>query len=169
MDIKRCLPLEPSFEDAFYALAAEYLPGTEPETMRRFAAMYPKSFIGLFTDAGLTGVAFGWPRNHFDPEDPSFCLDGIAIMAEHWRRGNGRYLLSAFEQAARAYGASVVSVGSAGGWGESFYIGCGYRPIQYKSWQDGGFVVEHVYSDTEDYLTYRRKDPDGFVVMEKQL
>lgn len=160
-------PLTPEYEAAFYALAAEYLPDSDPARMRRFAQLYPRAFLALTVDGQLIGAAFGWPRRHADPSDDSFTLAGICIAWEHWRKGYGCKLLAAFEDAARSYGAAAVSVGSAGGFVEAFYLGCGYSPKLYKAWVDGAPIVEHVYADLADYHTYQRQHPDGFVVMEK--
>ena len=165
----KIFPLTPEYEAAFYALAAEYLPDSDPDRMRRFARLYPQAFLALTVDGQLIGAAFGWPRRHADPADASFTLDGVCIAWDHWRKGYGRRLLAAFEDAARTYGAPAVSVGSAGGFVEEFYLACGYRPREYKAWVDGAPVVEHVYADLADYRAYQRQHADGFVVMEKAL
>ncbi len=160
--------LVPHDTDRFYALAAEYLPDSDPERMHRFADIYPEAYRALWLDGQMIGVCYGWFRRHFVPEDPSFTLDGICIRDDHWRQGYGTLLLRAFEDAARAYGAPSVSVGS-GVESEPFYIACGYTPKEYKVWTDGATQIEHTYTDLEDYRTYTRRNPDGFVVLEKSL
>ena len=165
----RIVPLDADNAPAFYALAAEYLPDSDPEQMRRFAEAYPRAFLALVLDGAVIGAAFGWPRSYADPADPAFTLNGVCIAWDHWRKGGGRRLLAAFEDAARSYGAPAVSVGSAGGFVEDFYLACGYRPREYKAWVDGAPVVEHVYADLADYRAYPRQNADGFVVMEKPL
>lgn len=156
-------------EAAFYAIAAEYLPGSREDTMRRRAAQYPKAFVLLMAGDEAAGAAFGWPRKSDMPEDDSFCLDGIAVKAPFWRKGYGSMLLRAFENAVREYGFSVVSVGSAGGYVEQFYIGNGYVPAEYKIYTDSGIKPVHRYLDMADYHTYQRPEADGFVVMKKYL
>ena len=156
-------------EARFYALAEEYLPGSDPENMQKFAKMFPEAFLTVSVDGAVVGVAFGWPRRYFDPADASFTLDGICIDISLHRSGLGKKLLSRFESAAKSYGAPSVSVGSAGGYVEKFYLSCGYLPKEYKAWDENGPVIEHVYSGLADYESYIRKNPDGFVVFEKTL
>lgn len=161
-------PLTPADAERFFSLAAEYLPDSDPERMQCFAGIYPEAYRTLHLDGRLIGVCYGWFRRHFAPEDPSFNLGGICIEYNHWRKGYGTQLLRAFEEAALSYGAPAVSAGS-GLDSEAFYIACGYAPKEYKVWADGRPVIEHVYVSLEDYRTYQRKNPDGFVVMEKTL
>ena len=168
MESIRIAPLQMADADRFYALAAEYLPDSDPERLHRFAAVYPEAYQVIRLDGRIIGVCYGWFRRHFVPEDPSFTLDGICIEYDHWRKGYGRQLLAAFEKAAHSYGAPAVSAGS-GLDSEAFYIACGYTPKEYKVWLGGVTVIEHVYTSLEDYRTYQRQNPDGFVVMEKTL
>lgn len=168
MDELRIAPLNAASESRFYALAAEYLPDSDPERMRRFAQVYPEAFLTLALNGRIIGVAYGWFRRHFAPEDPSFTLDGICIEHDHWRRGYGRQLLAAFEKAAASYGAPAVSVGS-GLDAEPFYIACGYMPKEYKVWTADGPVIETAFASLADYQGYRRQREDGFVVMEKGI
>lgn len=161
--------LNDSNREAFYALAAEYLPGSDPEKMAKYEKEYPGAFLAMEEQGQVIGVAYGWPRWFDAPEDLSFELRGIAITYDLWRHGYGRALLAAFEQAVAGYGAEVVSLGSADGFVEKFYIACGYTPREYKVWADGTTAVEHRYADMEDYLTYQRQGEDGFVVMAKVL
>lgn len=161
--------LNESNKAAFYALAAEYLPGSDPAQMARYEKEYPQAFLAVEREGQVIGVAFGWPRRFDAPQDPSFELKGIAITWDDWRKGYGRRLLAAFEQAARGYGAACVSLGSAEGFVEEFYLDCGYSPKEYKVWVNGAPAVEKQYADLADYRSYQRKNPDGFVVMEKQL
>ncbi|MCI9322190.1 MAG: GNAT family N-acetyltransferase [Lachnospiraceae bacterium] len=153
----------------YLALAAEYLPDSEKEKMERRAGRYPRAFVALAIEAELAGVAFGWPRELDAPGDSSFTLDGIAVREPYQRKGYGRLLLRAFESAAGEYGYPAVSVGSAGGYVEKFYLDNGYIPREYKIWTDCGIKVAYTFSDLEDYRNYRRPDGEGFVVLEKWL
>lgn len=155
--------------EAFYALAAEYLPGSDPAKMAKYAAEYPRAFLAAEEQGQVIGVVFGWPRRFADPKDASFELNGVAITYHLWRHGYGRALLAAFEREAQGYGAKVVSLGSADGFVEEFYIACGYIPKEYKVWTAGRTALAHRYADMADYLTYQRPSEDGFVVMEKEL
>lgn len=60
----------------FFALATEYLPGSDEEKIRRRAGRYPRAFVALVTEGELAGVAFGWPRELDAPEDKSFRWTG---------------------------------------------------------------------------------------------
>ena len=168
MDI--CIrPMDANNRKTFFALAAEYLPDSDPAQMEQYAVAYPGAFLAAERQGQVIGVAFGWPRRFADPQDPSFELKGIAITWDDWRKGHGRRLLAAFEEAAVAYGAEYVSLGSAGGFVEKFYLACGYTPKEYKVWVSGVPQVEHAYTSLEDYCGYQRLNPDGFVAMEKRL
>lgn len=151
----------------FFGLAAEYLPGSSPEKMRERSKRFPKAFIALDRHGKLIGVCFGWARGL--DEDRSFVLDGIAVMSDFQKKGYGKILLAAFEKAASGYGYSLISVGSAGGYVEKFYMGCGFIPKEYKVWEGESPKVEKEFENTQDYFLYERKNSDGFVVMEKNL
>lgn len=155
-------------EKQFYDLAGEYLPGSSPEKMRKYAAVFPELFIALMLGSEVIGAAFGWHRKP-EHNDDSFVLDGIAVKHGYTRSGYGRQLLSAFEKAAKNYGAETVSVGSAGGYVEKFYIACGYTPKEYKVWKNSAPEIEKTFDSLQDYYSYNRTDPDGFVVMAKEL
>ena len=137
--------------------------------MKRYSERFPKGFVAIIKDGKVAGVAFGWLRSVEHPDDDSFMLDGIAVRYDYQKQGYGKLLLSAFEKAAADYGAPSVSVGSAGGYVERFYIDCGYVPVQYKIWENDAPVIEKVFSGIEDYYAYERKNGEGFVVMEKQI
>lgn len=164
-----CTLLNENNEKDFYALAVQYLPGSSQEKMKKYAAIFPKAFIALTLGCEVIGIVFGWDRRIEFPEDNSFILDGIAVKYEYEKRGYGKILLKAFEKAAGSYGASAVSLGSAGGYVEKFYMECGYIPKEYKVWKNGAAEVEKVFDDVEEYYAYQRKSDDGFVVMEKKL
>jgi len=162
-------PLTRDTETAFYRLVKEYLPDSDPAQLQEYVALFPKAFLVLLENKEVIGVAFGWHRKLKFPEDDSFVLNGIAVRSDKQRSGYGKLLLQAFEQAVNAYGAPSVSLGSAGGYVEKFYIHCGYTPTEYKVWENGALVVEKQFTDMEDYLTYSRKNEDGFVIMRKTL
>lgn len=161
--------LSEEISDGFYALAAEYLPDSNQGRMRERAEMFPKAFIALVTDGEVIGTAFGWERKIDVPEDDSFVLNGIAVRSEFQKNGYGKLLLAEFEKAAKGYGAETVSMGSAGGYVEKFYIDCGYTPKEYKVWIDGLPCIEKTFAGLEEYYSYERKNPDGFIVMEKKI
>ena len=156
-------------ETAFYRLVDEYLPDSDPIQLKHFYELFPKAFLVLLQEDEVIGVAFGWHRKLQVPEDDSFVLNGIAVRYDHQRKGYGKHLLNAFEQAVKEYDAPSVSVGSAGGYVEKFYIDCGYIPTEYKVWENGSPIVEKRFTNLEEYSSYLRGEEDGFVVMYKEL
>ena len=156
-------------EKAFYDLAADYLPGSNPDKMLPYALRFPKAFLALMLEDQVIGVAYGWLRKPEFQDDDSFALDGIAIRCEYQKKGYGRTLLTAFESSAREYGATEVSLGSAGGYVEKFYMDCGYLPREYKVWKNGITVVEKTFHSIEEYASYEQRPSDGVVVMYKRL
>lgn len=169
MEQVKIAPLATDTEPAFYNLVEEYLPGSDPAQLKEYSKLFPKAFLVLLQDSEVIGVAFGWGRKLRFPEDDSFVLNGIAVRYDHQRKGYGKLLLQAFEQAVKEYGAPSVSLGSAGGYVEKFYINCDYTPTEYKVWENGTPVVEKRFTDINDYLTYSRRNEDGFVVMQREL
>lgn len=155
--------------EEFYALAAEYLPDSITQKMRERSKLFPKAFIALAHRGKVIGVCFGWARGLDVRGDRSFVLDGIAVTSDFQKNGYGKVLLAAFEKAALGYGYSLISVGSAGGYVEKFYMDCGFIPKEYKVWEGESPKVEKAFENTADYFSYERKNPDGFVVMEKNF
>ena len=162
-------PLTTTTETSFYQLVNEYLPDSDPVQLKHYYDLFPKAFLVLLQEDEVIGVAFGWHRKLQVPEDDSFVLNGIALRYDHQRKGYGKQLLYAFEQAAKEYGAPAVSLGSAGGYVEKFYIDCGYIPTEYKVWENGSPMVEKRFTNLEEYSSYLRGEEDGFVVMYKEL
>ena len=167
MSKPKIILLSPKYEEEFYRFTDEYLPDSDPERLRKFAAEYPKAFLLLIYENEVIGAAFGRDRSRQFPDDDSFELCGIAVRFDHQRKGYGSMLLREFERAAAEYGKSAVSLGSAEGYAEKFYISCGYFPTEYKVWENGIPCVKKEFADMEDYLSFQRCDKDGFVVMRK--
>lgn len=155
-------------EKAFYNFTSEYLPDSDPEKMREYYKSYPKAFLLCETEGELIGVAFGRDRSVQFPDDDSFELCGIAIRFDHQRKGYGRKLLLNFEKSAKNYGAKTISLGSAEGYAEKFYISCGYAPVEYKVWENDVPCLKKTFSDMDDYIEYERTG-NGFVVMRKEI
>lgn len=103
-------------KELYYAFCAEYLPGSEPEKMKRYEKLFPEAFLAATENDEIIGAVFGWSRKIEFSEDESFALDGIAVRYDCQKNGIGSRLLERFEKAAESYGAETVSVGSAGGY-----------------------------------------------------
>lgn len=153
--------------ETFYALAEEYLPDSNYDKVHKREQDYKKAYLALCKDEQVIGVIFGWPRRLDAPEDESFCIDGLAVREPFQGHGYGSKLIKVFEAAAREYGFERLSVGSAGGYVEHFYIKNGFQPKEYKAFGETGIYVEKTFENLRDYETYKRKNPDGFVVLEK--
>lgn len=162
-------PVDESTRAGFDRLMAEYLPGNDPQQVHAYAQAYPEACLALTCGDTVAGVAFGWPRRLRDPSDSSLMLGGLAVAQEARRRGFGRMLLNRFSQAAARYGCDTVSVGSAPGYAETFYIACGLIPVEYKVWTDAGPLTVKRYSGMEDYLMWQRPAQDGFVVLSRRI
>jgi GNAT superfamily N-acetyltransferase len=58
-------------------------------------------------------------------------LQGIAIQSDYAGQGYGSQLLNRFEEQVRQRGGRMVSLGSAAGYVEHFYLKNGYVPVEY--------------------------------------
>lgn len=151
----------------FFQLMEEYLPGSEPETVCQKTADCPKTCLLVAIDEKVIGIAYGWPREAALLQK-EYCLDGIAVRYEYWGKGIGSMLLKAFEEGVLAYGYHKLSVGSAEGLTENFYLKNGFVPKCFKTYEDGRIVVRKDFSSMEEYERYERTE-EGFVVFEKEL
>ena len=169
MEITAIYKLSNEHKEKFYALCAEYLPGSDHTTMKRYEKMFPEAFLAVTDNDEIIGAAFGWSREIEFSDDRSFALDGIAVRYDFWKNGIGSRLLEHFEKAAVLYGAKSVSVGSAGGYVEKFYIDRGYIPQCYKQWRGDKPITEKSFSGIDDYYSYKRESDNGFIVFEKKV
>ena len=158
-------PLTERHQTAFDQILQEYLPGSEPKIVHAKVTQYPETCLVAVAKKGVLGIAFGWPRQAAMPEK-EYCLDGIAVTYEYWRRGIGSRLLEAFEKAAAGYGYDKLSVGSAGGFVEKFYLKNGYQPQCFKIYEEGRITVRKEFSSVEEFEKCERTE-EGFVVFVK--
>ena len=154
------------YQAEFEQILQEYLPGSELETVRGKAENYPETCLVALQDEKVIGIAFGWPREAALPQK-EYCLDGIAVRYDHWRKGIGSMLLAAFEEGMQKYGYRKLSVGSAEGFAEKFYLKNGFVPKCFKTYADEQIVVRKDFLSLEEYENYQRME-EGFVVFEKE-
>lgn len=83
----------------------------------------PDLFLGAYDNRELVGHCLGRPRS-----DRAVELEGIAVKPSHQQRGIGLELLEQFEDRVAALGYRRISLGSAGGYVDEFYIENGYSP-----------------------------------------
>lgn len=159
------VPLTASYERDFSDFVAEYLPGSDVKEIMEKRLLFPHAVLMMLENEKLCGCAFGWATKR----EGEFVLSGIAVDFRLTRKGLGSGLLAEFEKIAAHYGFRKVSLGSAGGYVENFYLKNGYQPICYKIYQDSEMIQVKTFSDIHDYETYVRPPEDGFVVMEKVL
>lgn len=93
------------------------------ETFRRWREEHPELLLAARADGEVVGVATGRPYAEGTVE-----LDGIAVETARRRDGVGSRLLDEFEERAAAAGYERVSLGSAGGYVDEFYVANGYEP-----------------------------------------
>lgn len=167
--VKKYAELDECGKRRFWELMQEYLPDSDPDQARAYCEEYGEAYCAVENAEGVVGVIFGWPRRVVVSDDSSFSLDGIAVEEKWHRKGYGRLLIQAMEKAAALYHCDSISVGSAGGYVEEFYIANGFIPRTYKIYKDGAITVAREFQGMEDYRTYQRPTEDGFVVLDKPI
>lgn len=109
--------------DAVYRMLCERTGERDRDAVESWYDDYPELFWGAYDQGELVGFALGRPRTESSVE-----LVGIAVDDEHTRMGVGSRLLDAFEGTVADLGYDRVSLGSAGGYVDEFYVSNGYYP-----------------------------------------
>lgn len=126
-------PIPPSDFKHAARIIEDYLPGNERFHLDTMYKKYPHLFIGYYLEHGLIGVCFGYPFQEVRPKETErLLLQGIAIAAPYHGAGRGSKLLKYFETAAAKTGDWIISLGSADGYVEGFYLKNGYIPVSLK-------------------------------------
>ena len=110
----------------------EYLPGTNLADLEKMCAQFPSAVVGYYIGDKMVGVCYG-----FEIDTENFMLDGIAIVQPHNAVGRGGKLIALFEQRVSALGYKNISLGSADGYVERFYLKNGYTPVELKVYVEG--------------------------------
>jgi GNAT superfamily N-acetyltransferase len=108
-------------------IVAEYLPGTGLGDLRKYYDTCPAVFLGYYINGMLEGVVYG-----FEVEPGHFSLDGIAMSWDYKGKGRGSRLIASFEKQVKALGCRKITLGSADGYVEHFYLKNGYTPVEMK-------------------------------------
>lgn len=142
----------------FDEIRHEYLFGDDEFIMSMYEK-YPEAYGGYFIDDMMVGVCYGWPRSEQVDDDDSFTLDGIALIEPYNKCGRGSLLLKFFVDSAGKLGYGRVSVGSAGGYVERYYLKNGFRPIEFKVMIEDAptFVLPVASMDEYNALTDARR------------
>lgn len=110
--------------DAFRRLHNACVDRDEPlETIRAWYRDRPELLIGAYLDGELVGHCLGCPHS-----EVQLRLAGIGVKVPYQRQGIGSSLLTSFEERASRLGFERISLGSAGGYVDEFYVGHGYTP-----------------------------------------
>jgi GNAT superfamily N-acetyltransferase len=92
------------------------------ETVREWYDERPDLLLAASEDGDLIGFALGVSGEN------GVQLEGIGARESHRREGIGSALLDRSEAAARERDADRISLGSAGGYVDEFYVANGYQP-----------------------------------------
>lgn len=103
-------------------LRSQRLEDTAVESVREWRREHPGLVVGAYADGELVGFATG-----DDGYGDCAHLNGIGVRKSHTCRGIGSALLDRFEAEAAAAGFPCVSLGSAGGYVDEFYLANGYE------------------------------------------
>lgn len=101
----------------FNNIVQEYLPGTTKDELYKMYRNENSIFAGYYIEDKLIGVCFGdiW-------DDVYFSLIGIAIIHPYNKQSRGSKLLQYFENIVKNKNYEKISVGSASGYVEHFYL-----------------------------------------------
>ena len=91
----------------------------------------PNLFVACRRQGKLIGICYGHPADRESCEEATVMLDGIAVAEPFARQGYGSQLLRFFGDQAEQAGYRRVSVGSAGGYVDQFYMKNGYKPFRF--------------------------------------
>ncbi len=110
-----------------------YLPGNDKTFLHLMYQKYNQLFVGYYLDNALIGICFGYPFKEQRPEETTrMLLQGIAMIHPYNGAGRGGKLLRFFENQVKQQGEWIISLGSADGYVERFYLKNGYIPIALK-------------------------------------
>ena len=92
---------------------------------------YPDLFVAYRRQGKVIGICYGWPANKQRCEHGTICLQGIAVAEEFAGKEFGSQLLHFFESQVRRRGGRTITLGSAGGYVDHFYLKNGYHPVAF--------------------------------------
>ena len=105
-----------------YKLHREYVDKKPFSYFKKYYLKNPKLFVGCFQRGKLIGICWGYVRKD------TVTLNSIAVNYDYWRKGIGSKLLKTFEKQVKKFHKRTISVGSAEGFVEKFYMKNGYKP-----------------------------------------
>ena len=112
-------------------LKARYLDESPNGTWDAMRREYPDLFVAYRRQGKIIAICYGWPAHKERCEHGTICLQGIAVAEEFAGKGFGSHLLHFFESQVRRRGGHTVTLGSAGGYVDHFYMKNGYQPVAF--------------------------------------
>lgn len=107
-------------------LIADYVGEKDGEKFLEVYDKHPNFIVSCINKNGeVVGVCFGYPR-----ENGRASLQGIAIRSDEAKSGLGSKLLNLFEKQVKEASCESISLGSAEGYVEHFYLKNKYEPTQ---------------------------------------
>ncbi len=173
--MEACSNIKSKDYNSFIRIIEEYLPGNSENQIRKMYKKHKNTFVGYYLDETLIGICYGWPRKEEAVKEHSFSIAGIAIIHPYNAQGRGAKLITYFEQKVIEMGYDTISVGSADGYVEKFYLKNGYIPTEYKVLREGKETYVHPISSFKDYQDLNKDEVirkvggyHGFIVFYKK-
>ena len=117
----------PEQKETARKLVSDYVGESDGEKFNEYFESHPNLAVGCTNEKGeIVGVCFGFPR-----DEETVLLQGIAIHSDYSGSGLGSKLIKLFEDAVIRAGYHKITLGSAEGYVEHFYLKNGYRPVEY--------------------------------------
>jgi len=114
-----------------FSLKQEYLDDSPFESWQIQRSTHPDLFLAARVDGHAIGICYGWPPDAEHVSADTIVLQGIAIAENFSGKCHGSQLLHAFESQVAMRGGNTISVGSAGGYVDHFYMKNGYAPTAF--------------------------------------
>lgn len=108
-------------------IVQEYLPGTTEDELKSWYYNNHNLFAGYYLDDNLIGVCFGKQKGKTEIQ-----LSGIAVIHPYNKQGRGSKLIKYFENVVKTTKYEKISLGSADGYVEHFYLKNGYKAMSLK-------------------------------------
>lgn len=138
--------------EAFWKLQTEYLDNWSFNHLKEEFSKYRDLYVGCYEENILIGIAYGFIKGE------AVILQGVAVRHDIWRRGIGSKILTFFESQAKLTGRKTISVGSAEGFVEQFYLKNGYKPITIQAKDENHYLLaEEKVENYEDGLKKREE------------
>ncbi len=138
--------------DAFWKIQSKHLDAIPFDEIKKGYYDNSDLYICCYDTSEIRGIAYGSARGNL------VILEGVAVVDKMLRKGLGSRLLICFEDKARRKGFGIVSVGSAEGYVEKFYIKNGYVPVEmHVKDEDHNIILKESVDSYEEGLRRREE------------